>query len=160
MNTKLKKSVYMVSSALALNFGGHAVAFAQQAAEARSQDAVAVPDLTAAQPAPEAKQVQVLVTGSRISRRDTETSGPMLTMTREDMKLAAPTSVGDMLQAMPNAGVSLNSNGTQGTSYGVSSINLRYLGSAEGSGNRTLVLWTGGDGSVPLATAGSVTSST
>lgn len=140
MNTKLKKSVYMVSSALALNFGGHAVAFAQQAAEARSQDAVAVPDLTAAQPAPEPKQVQVLVTGSRISRRDTETSGPMLTMTREDMKFAAPTSVGDMLQAMPNAGVSLNSNGTQGTSYGVSAINLRYLGSAEGSGNRTLVL--------------------
>ncbi|MFZ6756339.1 TonB-dependent receptor [Undibacterium sp. Ji50W] len=83
---------------------------------------------------------QVVMTGSRIARRDTETSGPMLTLTKDDLKFAAPTSLGDIMQALPNAGVSLNSNGTQGTSYGVSSINLRYLGSAEGSGNRTLVL--------------------
>jgi outer membrane receptor protein involved in Fe transport len=82
----------------------------------------------------------VRVTGSRIVRRDADTVGPMLTLTRDDIKFAAPTSVGDLLQAMPNVGVSLNSNGTQGTSFGVSSINLRYLGSAEGSGNRTLVL--------------------
>src|SRR5690606_29941109 len=46
----------------------------------------------------------------------------------------------DLLQRLPSAGVSLNSNGTQGTSYGASSINLRYLGGAEGSGNRVLVL--------------------
>lgn len=83
---------------------------------------------------------QVVLTGSRIARRDAESNGPMLTMTKDDIKFAAPTSIGDLLQALPNTGVSLNSNGTQGTSYGVSSINLRYLGSAEGSGNRTLVL--------------------
>lgn len=82
----------------------------------------------------------VRVTGSRIVRRDNDTVGPMLTLTKDDIKFSAPTSVGDLLQAMPNVGVSLNSNGTQGTSFGVSSINLRYLGSAEGSGNRTLVL--------------------
>lgn len=82
----------------------------------------------------------VVVTGSRIVRRDADTVGPMVTMTREDLKFAAPTSVGDLLQSLPNVGVSLNSNGTQGTAFGVSSINLRYLGSAEGSGNRTLVL--------------------
>ncbi|WP_229507177.1 TonB-dependent receptor [Pseudoduganella rivuli] len=82
----------------------------------------------------------VRVTGSRIVRRDADTAGPMLTMTKDDIKFAAPTSVGDMLQAMPSVGVSLNSNGTQGTAFGVSSVNLRYLGSAEGSGNRTLVL--------------------
>jgi outer membrane cobalamin receptor len=45
-----------------------------------------------------------------------------------------------LLQHLPSAGVSLNTNGTQGTSYGASSINLRYLGSSEGSGNRVLVL--------------------
>ena len=82
----------------------------------------------------------VLVTGSRIVRRDAMTAGPMTTLTKDDIAFTAPTSVGDLLQAMPNVGVSLNSNGTQGTAFGVSSINLRYLGSAEGSGNRTLVL--------------------
>ena len=101
------------------------------------------PAATAVLAAPAAEAVtseRVVVTGSRIARRDADTSAPMLTLTRDDIKFAAPTSIGDMLQALPNTGVSLNSNGTQGTSYGVSSINLRYLGSAEGSGNRTLVL--------------------
>ncbi|HZX27755.1 MAG TPA: TonB-dependent receptor [Telluria sp.] len=97
------------------------------------------PETAPAAPAPAADNV-IKVTGSRIVRRDADTAGPMLTMTKDDIKQAAPTSVGDLVQAMPNVGVSLNSNGTQGTSYGVSSVNLRYLGSAEGSGNRTLVL--------------------
>ncbi|MEZ5486379.1 MAG: TonB-dependent receptor [Steroidobacteraceae bacterium] len=83
---------------------------------------------------------EVVVTGSRIQRRDASAVGPLTTLTAEDIALAAPTSAGDLLQALPSVGVSLNSNGTQGTSFGVSSINLRYLGSAEGSGNRTLVL--------------------
>lgn len=83
---------------------------------------------------------EIVVTGSRIARRDATAVGPITTMTAEDMVYAAPTSVGDLLQSLPSVGVSLNSNGTQGTSFGVSSINLRYLGSAEGSGNRTLVL--------------------
>ncbi len=82
----------------------------------------------------------VLVTGSRIARHDADGVGPMLTLTRDDIAFAAPTSVGDLLQSLPNVGVSLNANGTQGTAFGASSINLRYLGSAEGSGNRTLVL--------------------
>ena len=92
------------------------------------------------EPAALADSGVVRVTGSRIARRDADTVGPMVTLTKDDIKFAAPTSVGDMLQALPNTGVSLNSNGTQGTAFGVSSINLRYLGSAEGSGNRTLVL--------------------
>ena len=152
LNLKLKKSVYAVS-ALALNLGGAGMAHAQDGAplppaaseEAQPAGAPAAQS-PASEPAQQAAQgaapvqTQVLVTGSRIARRDAQASGPMVTMTREDLKFAAPTSIGDMLQALPNTGVSLNSNGTQGTSYGVSSINLRYLGSAEGSGNRTLVL--------------------
>lgn len=82
----------------------------------------------------------IVVTGSRIVRKDASSLGPLTTVTSQDIAFAAPTSVGDVLQALPNVGVSLNSNGTQGTAFGVSSINLRYLGSAEGSGNRTLVL--------------------
>ena len=83
---------------------------------------------------------EIVVTGSRIQRRDASSVGPLTTLTADDIALAAPTSAGDLLQALPSVGVSLNSNGTQGTSFGVSSISLRYLGSAEGSGNRTLVL--------------------
>jgi outer membrane receptor protein involved in Fe transport len=88
----------------------------------------------------DAKPEEIVVTGSHIARADASSLGPMTTMTAEDIAQAAPTSIGDVLQQMPSVGVSLNSNGTQGTSFGVSSINLRYLGSAEGSGNRTLVL--------------------
>lgn len=83
---------------------------------------------------------EIVVTGSRIQRRDAESVGALTTLTNQDIAFTAPTSVGDLLQALPSVGVSLNSNGTQGTAFGVSSINLRYLGSAEGSGNRTLVL--------------------
>ncbi len=84
--------------------------------------------------------LEIVVTGSRIARGDAASVGPITTLTPEDIAFTAPTSIGDLVQALPAAGVSLNSNGTQGTSFGVSSINLRYLGSAEGSGNRTLVL--------------------
>lgn len=83
---------------------------------------------------------ELVVTGSRIARSDASSVGAMTTMTAADIAQVAPTSIGDVLQQMPSVGVSLNSNGTQGTSFGVSAINLRYLGSAEGSGNRTLVL--------------------
>lgn len=82
----------------------------------------------------------IIVTGSRIGRKDADSVGPILTLTSEDIAKSGTSSIGDLLQKLPSAGVSLNSNGTQGTSYGASSINLRYLGGAEGSGNRVLVL--------------------
>lgn len=91
-------------------------------------------------PEPEATVDEIVVTGSRIQRRDADSVGPLLTLTAEDIRNSGAVSVGDLLQRLPSAGVSLNSNGTQGTSYGASSINLRYLGGAEGSGNRVLVL--------------------
>jgi iron complex outermembrane recepter protein len=87
-----------------------------------------------------AESEELVVTGSRIQRRDAISVGPITTLTADDIEAVAPTSIGDLLQTLPSVGVSLNSNGTQGTAFGSSSINLRYLGSAEGSGNRTLVL--------------------
>lgn len=94
----------------------------------------------AAQPEAATSVSEIVVTGSRIQRKDADSVGPVLTLTAEDIKNSGATSIGDLLQKLPSAGVSLNSNGTQGTSYGASSINLRYLGGAEGSGNRVLVL--------------------
>lgn len=82
----------------------------------------------------------ITVTGSRIRRKDADSMSPLETITKADLQSSGTSSIGDMLQKLPSAGVSLNSNGTQGTSYGASSINLRYLGGGEGSGNRVLVL--------------------
>ncbi|MFA5964696.1 MAG: TonB-dependent receptor [Sphingomonas sp.] len=119
--------------ALALASSIAAPAFAQQASPA-----VAAPEAASADQADTV--AEVTVTGSRIRRKDADNVGPLLTITADDLAKSGSTSVGDVLQRLPSAGVSLNSNGTQGTSYGASSINLRYLGGAEGSGNRVLVL--------------------
>jgi iron complex outermembrane recepter protein len=124
------------SSALmmSLALGCTDAAFAQS-----EEDSEIVADISEAAPTV-AEPTEITVTGSRIGRKDATSVGPITTLTNEDIAAAAPTSAGDLLQALPSVGVSLNSNGSQGTSFGVSSINLRYLGSVEGSGNRTLVL--------------------
>ena len=101
-------------------------AFAQSAAAPAAQAADAVEE--------------IIVVGSRIQRKDADGVGVVTTITEQDLKNSGAGSVGELLQKLPAAGVSLSSNGTQGTSYGASSINLRYLGGAEGSGNRVLVL--------------------
>ncbi|MDB5705993.1 MAG: TonB-dependent receptor [Sphingomonas bacterium] len=111
-------------------------AFAQQASPVVDSAAPAAQDPAVAEP----EAAEITVTGSRIRRKDADAVGPLLTITSDDIAKSGATSVGDVLQKLPVAGVSLNSNGTQGTSYGASSINLRYLGGAEGSGNRVLVL--------------------
>jgi outer membrane receptor protein involved in Fe transport len=102
--------------------------------------AQAVTPVTAQEGQTDEAGAEIIVTGSRIQRRDTSTLGPLLTLTTEDIARSGTSSPGELLQRLPSAGVSLNSNGTQGTSYGASSINLRYLGGGEGSGNRVLVL--------------------
>lgn len=83
---------------------------------------------------------EIIVVGSRIQRKDADSVGVVTTLTEQDIRQSGAGSVGELLQKLPSAGVSLSTNGTQGTSYGASSINLRYLGGAEGSGNRVLVL--------------------
>ena len=102
--------------------------------------AVTLTTVTGAQGNADESLAEITVTGSRIARSDASAVGPVTTLTLQDIEAAAPLSVGELLQELPGAGVSLNSNGTQGTSFGVSAVNLRYLGSSEGSGNRVLVL--------------------
>jgi outer membrane receptor protein involved in Fe transport len=94
---------------------------------------------------------EVIVTGSKTLRKDADAVGELLTVTQQDMQRAALASVGDLLQRLPSAGVSYNSNGTQGTSFGGSSISLRYLANTDGAADRTLVLvdghrWVDGTG--------------
>lgn len=116
--------------------GASITALTLAAAPAAAQQASPVVDASDDAPA----QGEITVTGSRIQRKDAVTVGPLLTITADDIAKSGTASPGELLQKLPSAGVSLNSNGTQGTSYGASSINLRYLGGGEGSGNRVLVL--------------------
>ncbi|WP_343617266.1 TonB-dependent receptor [Novosphingobium sp.] len=118
-----------------LALGGSVLALTS--GQAQAQDGAAPEAAPAAAPA---SANDIVVTGSRIRRKDADSLGPLLTITSDEIAKSGSSSVGDLLQKLPSAGVSLNSNGTQGTSYGASSINLRYLGGAEGSGNRVLVL--------------------
>jgi outer membrane receptor protein involved in Fe transport len=93
----------------------------------------------------------VVVTGSKIARKDADAVGPLTTVTAADLANNPSSSIGDILQKLPSAGVSYNSNGTQGTSFGASSISLRYLANTDGDADRTLVLvdghrWVDGTG--------------
>lgn len=126
---KVSRSAWALGSSMIAMLAATPV-FAQQAE----------PVAASAQAGDEEAAQDIVVTGSRIQRQDTSTLGPLLTITSEDIAKSGTSSPGELLQKLPSAGVSLNSNGTQGTSYGASSINLRYLGGGEGSGNRVLVL--------------------
>jgi iron complex outermembrane recepter protein len=80
----------------------------------------------------------VTVTGSRIPRSvDSESSQPVLSLTREDIKATGLSQIGDILQNIASAGSALNqtfNNGGNGSTY----VDLRDLGS-----DRTLILVNG-----------------
>ncbi|TJY64971.1 TonB-dependent receptor [Sinimarinibacterium sp. CAU 1509] len=83
------------------------------------------------------------VTGSRIRRTDYETAQPVLLISRQDIERSGMTSIGDLLQNLPQAGAALNTAFNNGGD-GAVEIDLRNLGS-----NRVLVLvngrrWVGG----------------
>lgn len=106
--------------------------------------ALAMPVL--AQDAEEETRIDtVTVTGSRVKRVDAETSQPVFTMSREDIKAQGLTSIGDVIQNITANGSTLNSTYNNGGN-GETRVSLRNLGSA-----RTLVLvngrrWVGGTG--------------
>ncbi len=96
----------------------------------------------------------ITVVGSRIKRVDIETSQPVFTLEKEDIKATGLTSIGDVIQNITTNGSALNSTFNNGGN-GETQVSLRNLGS-----NRTLVLvnghrWvssTGLGGSVDLNT--------
>jgi iron complex outermembrane receptor protein len=82
--------------------------------------------------------LEIVVTGSRIRRKDETSLSPVFTMDLGDIESSGIVSIGALLQELPSVGSSLNSNGTAGVSHGTSSLNLRNLGA-----NRNLVLVNG-----------------
>src|SRR5690554_3140954 len=100
---------------------------------------------------------RIVTTGSRISRPELSQAEPVVTLGREDIERFGSTDLGQILAELPavSASSTLIGNRTSNSSAGVSSANLRGLGSS-----RTLVLVNGkrhvagspGSASVDLST--------
>jgi iron complex outermembrane recepter protein len=96
---------------------------------------------------------EIVVTGSRIRRKDLTTPAPVTVLSREQVQASGKVSIGDFLQSLPEQGNAINTSINNGGD-GATRINLRSLGT-----QRTLVLLngrrfvpggTGADGSVDL----------
>jgi iron complex outermembrane recepter protein len=121
-------------------------AFQQQAAPPTTE-----PAATAATPAPPAEtgapalragEEEILVTGSRVRRKDLTTPAPVTVLTRQQLEESGRVSIGEFLQLMPEQGnapnFQLNTGGATYSADGSTRINLRSLGVP-----RTLVLVNG-----------------
>ncbi len=99
---------------------------------------------TSAPPADQRRSVteEVVVTGSRIRRKDLTTPAPVTVVTREQFETSGRMTIGDYLQTMPEQGnapnFQLNTGGINYGADGTTRINLRSLGL-----ERTLVLING-----------------
>lgn len=85
---------------------------------------------------------EIVVTGSRIRRKDLNTPAPVTVITREQFETSGKTTIGDFLQTLPEQGnapnFQLNTGGVNYGADGTTRINLRSLGI-----QRTLVLVNG-----------------
>src|SRR3954453_15614539 len=79
-------------------------------------------------------QEEIVVTGSRVRRKDLTTPAPVTVINREQINASGFASIGDFLQTMPEQGGALNTNVNNGGN-GVTAISLRNL-----TAQRTLVL--------------------
>jgi outer membrane receptor protein involved in Fe transport len=109
-----------------------------------AEPAAPAPAVTAA-PAPERRkeaQEEIVVTGSRIRRKDLTTPAPVTVISRQQFETSGKMTIGDFLQTLPEQGNAPNFQvNTGGINYGTDSttrINLRSLGT-----QRTLVLING-----------------
>jgi len=84
-----------------------------------------------------AAEEEILVTGSRIRRKDLTTPAPVTVITREAVQASGKVSIGDFLQSLPEQGNAINTQVNNGGN-GATRVALRGLGPA-----RTLVLLNG-----------------
>ena len=102
----------------------------------------ATPAPVAAVPAARSAEEEIVVTGSRIRRKDLTTPAPVTVITREQFEQSGKATIGDFLQTLPEQGnapnFQLNTGGINYGADGATRINLRSLGV-----QRTLVLING-----------------
>jgi outer membrane receptor protein involved in Fe transport len=96
---------------------------------------------------------EIVVTGSRIRRKDLTTPAPVTVISREQVTASGKVSIGDFLQALPEQGNAINTQFNNGGD-GATRISLRGLGSARTlvllNGRRMVPGGTGADASVDL----------
>ncbi len=105
--------------------------------------AVPVPTAAAEEaPARRAGEEEIVVTGSRVRRKDLTTPAPVTVLTRQQLDESGRVTIGEFLQLMPEQGnapnFQLNNGGATYSADGSTRINLRSLGVT-----RTLVLVNG-----------------
>src|SRR5499427_1048479 len=101
------------------------------------------PAAEAAEPiAPKGKRAgeeEIVVTGSRVRRKDLTTPAPITVIDKEQVQASGKVSIGDFLQTLPEQGNAINTSVNNGsTGDGSTRVSLRGLGAA-----RTLVLQIG-----------------
>src|SRR5438128_4743678 len=79
-------------------------------------------------------QEEIVVTGSRVRRKDLTTPAPVTVISREQIMSSSVATIGDFLQQLPEQGGALNTNVNNGGD-GTTQVNLRDPGA-----QRTLVL--------------------
>ncbi|HLL01434.1 MAG TPA: TonB-dependent receptor [Myxococcaceae bacterium] len=131
---------------------------AQQAAPAAPATPAPTPAPAAqAQPAgaPEAEEYveEIVVTGSRIPRKELTTAAPVTVLDREQMERTGRTSIGEILQNIPEQSNATNTSVNNGGS-GSTRVSLRGLGTERTlvllNGRRHVAGGTGADASVDL----------
>ncbi|HEX9051300.1 MAG TPA: TonB-dependent receptor [Anaeromyxobacter sp.] len=138
--------------ATALGFVISSVAFAQDATTpppaepppaappAAAPQSAVVGEQPAAAPAakgPEERTEEIVVTGTRIRRKDLSTPAPVTVLSSEQLTSSGKVSIGDFLQTLPEQGGAINTQYNNGGD-GTTEVSLRNLGS-----QRTLVLLNG-----------------
>ncbi|WP_181321208.1 TonB-dependent siderophore receptor [Sphingomonas sp. PP-CE-3G-477] len=116
------------------------LAFIMSTASGFAQDATTTPDATAATTAPlpaqtadkasaDAPAQDIVVTGSRFRRTDTETPSPVTVLTTENLTRAGITNINDAVRSISADGAGSISTGFQnGFSAGGAAVSLRGLG--------------------------------
>ena len=92
---------------------------------------------TSAEGAPVQQANDIVITGTRISQPNLQSTAPLTVVSNEDVKLAGTSRVEDVLAQLPQASATQSSGFSNGAS-GTAEVDLRYLGS-----KRTLTLING-----------------
>ncbi len=111
----------------------------QPAAAEAAQPAAEAAEPGAPRRGKRAGEEEIIVTGSRVRRKDLTTPAPITVINKEQVTASGKVSIGDFLQTLPEQGNAINTSVNNGsTGNGSTRVSLRGLGSA-----RTLVLLNG-----------------
>jgi outer membrane receptor protein involved in Fe transport len=131
-------TILSIAALAALSISGQASAQQQETPPTNPPAQAQAPEAqTPAAAEPEGKKSateEILVTGSRVRRKDLTTPAPVTVISREQIQASSATNIGDFLQLIPEQGGGTNTQVNNGGD-GETQISLRNLGV-----NRTLVL--------------------